>query len=429
LFNANLTQLPTTFISSSELLAQVSAAAVAGISWAGITLLCPGSSNGTAGSVEFLITGFPDTEIDVPANDLVWDPLNQVIYLSVPPTVPGGNTIAVLDPQSASIVSSRQVSNAPDILAISSDSQFLYAGLDESSSVQRFTLPNLGEDINYSVGPTDYYAFDIQVAPGAPQTTAVSIGNSALFTPEEEGVTIFDDGVARPMSAPPFAGTGYLYSSIQWGSTPSFIYASNSGDTGFDFYRLAVDASGVTQVFDYPNVFDSFNGDYSNKIHYVPATGLVCSDDRHVVNPSAGSVVGTFVSPNNAPTITRMVPDATLNAAFFLFLDNACVPGGVTSCYTVESYNLTNFAYMNSLTMSNVQGEPINMIRWGTSGLAFNTDTGQVYLVDISTLLQPAPAGADQNRKAKWHLPLQRGRRIVTTTRGRARPPDAEGSN
>jgi hypothetical protein len=425
LFNESLTALPTTFVSSSELRAEVPAATLTGIGWAGVSLLCPGSSNGTAGAAQFFITGFPDTEVDTAANDLLWDPVNQVIYLSVPPTVPGGNTIAVLDPVSATIVSTQQAGNDPDFLAISGDSQYLYAGLDGSSSVQRFILPNLQPDINYSVGPTNDFAFDIQVAPGAPHTTAISIGNSTLLSPEEEGVTIFDDNVARVESAPAFPGTGYSFSSLQWGSTPSVIYADNSAADSFDFYRLSVNSSGVTQVVDYPNVFDSFNDvdmETRNRLHYLSSTGLVYSDDRQVVNPATGTVVGQFVSTNSAatPAVTHMVPDTNLNAAFFLFFNNACDPGTETVCYTAESYDLTSFAYLNSFTMSNIQGNPIYMVRWGPNGLAFNTDTGQVYLANISTLLQAGPADAGQNNRRSTRAQSRRAQSPVLTTRGRA---------
>jgi len=42
--------------------------------------------------------GYAQLEIDQPTNDLVYDPLRQVIYLSVPAAAPTrGNTISVLD--------------------------------------------------------------------------------------------------------------------------------------------------------------------------------------------------------------------------------------------------------------------------------------------------------------------------------------------
>ena len=403
-----LIQLPTTFISSSAVQAPVPASQVASIGFAFVTLDCAGDG----GYEKFLITGFPRTEVDVAANDIAWDAVHQVLYLSVPPTVSGGNSIAVLNPTTGKVISSQSVGNNPDVLAISSDDQFLYVGLDDTSSVQRLTLPDLGMDVNYSLGPQYFFAFDMQVAPGFPHTLAVSIGNSALLTPEQEGITIFDDAAARPKSSP-----HHILSSIQWNSNATEIFAADSGDTGFYFYWMGVDSTGITSDNYVENVFSSFNAPYGNHIHFDSATGLIYSDDRHVVTQNGG-VIGTFAAPTDGPNNNRMVPDSKLNAAFFLYSNN-CQFSNVGACYTLQSFDLTNFTYINSLTMSSVQGTPINMVRWGDTGMAFNTDTGQVYLVDISTLLQPAGSEAIHEEKANGLPRSHPEEKIVTTTRRR----------
>jgi len=412
--NANLQTLTTAFISSAELQAQVPASDVAQIGFAGVTATCDGSFDS-----EFLITGFPRTEIEEAANDIAWDPVHQVIYLSVPPTVAGGNAIAVLNPATGQITGSKAIGNNPDVLSVSDDGQFLYAGLDDTSSVQRFTLPQLGTDIDIPVGPG--FPFDIQVSPGQARTIAVTVGGQS--SPAAiGGVTIFDDANARPNRAPGLQqfGSG-IYDSLQWGSGATALYANNTETTSFDFYRMAVDATGITSIQDFPNTFDSFGGLFGTRIHFVPSTGLVYNDDRTVVDPSTGMVVGTFKSPSpfTGPKIGPMVPDGTLNTAFFLW-SPSCLFTGVGDCWIIESYNLTNLSFINSITMTQVQGHPINMVQWGKSGLAFNTDTGQVYLVDVSTLLIP-PATAQPMLPQSGFLPHFLGR--VLTTKPRFRKP------
>ena len=127
-------------------------------------------------------TGFAALEIDQVSNDIVNDPTNQVIYLSVPGRIPpNGNTISVLDLASAQITRSQFGGSDPTVLAISGDSQFLYAGIVGTSSVQRFALPSLTPDINCPLGRHPIFgpnvAIDLQVAPGAPHTTAVTLGS------------------------------------------------------------------------------------------------------------------------------------------------------------------------------------------------------------------------------------------------------------
>lgn len=408
--NYQLSTLPTTFVSAAELQAPVSASLVSDIGFASVSVNC------ASGLLKFIISGFPRTEIDEPANDLVWDAKNQVIYLSVAPTVPGGDAIAILNPFSAKIVSTEAVGNNPDVLAISDDSQFLYVGLDDTSSIQRFTLPLLSQDINIPVGPSPDFAWNIQVAPGMPHTTAVSVGNADDMGNPVDGTMIYDDGTPRPDKLQ--GGMyGYYFSSLQWNSGATALYADNSVSTSFDFYILAVDSSGLTLTQDYPNVFSSFGGLYGNYIHYLPATNLIYSDDRHVVNPASGASIAMFNSPTTEANINKMVPDPKLNIAFFLFESN-CIFDGVGTCYTIESYDLTNYKFISSLTMSEIQGQAVNMIRWGNSGLAFNTDTGQVYLVDITSILQAQLAQPAYQRKAeRVPFPLEDRRIMITSPR------------
>jgi hypothetical protein len=405
------------FVSSTQLQVQINASDAATIGPVAVIVACRDGG----GYLDFQVTGFPRTEIDEAANDLVWDPVRQVIYLSVPPTVSGGSGIAVLNPVSGKITSFVPLANNPDVLAISDDSQYLYVGLDDSSSVERLILPQLTEDIEYSINQTGDFPYDIQVAPGAPHTTAVSIGVPNITTPSAGGVTIFDDGQARPTSTPGTidGGTGTCYcGSLQWGSTLSALYSSNSVTTGFDFYSLTVGSGGVVLANDYPNVFNDFDGIYFSNIHYLSSTGLIYSDDRTIVDPLTGSVVGNFALPEGAINLNRLVPDSTLNLTAMLSQID-CVSDGSGTCFLVSTFQLPDFSFVNSLELSgikNVYGV-INMIRWGPSGLAFNTDSGQVYLVDISSVLQPPSTRGAFRRTAQRQGFLQNRGRILTTTK------------
>jgi hypothetical protein len=406
------------FVSDTELQVQINASDAATI---GPVAVIVGCHNG-GGFLDFQVTGFPRTEIDQAANDLVWDSIRQVIYLAVPPTVPGGSGIAVLDPVSGKIVSFLPLENNPYVLAISDDAQYLYVGLDDSSTVERFILPQLTEDIAFSINQPGDFPYDIQVAPGAPHTTAVSIGIPNITTPSDGGVTIFDDGQPRPTSTPgPIdGGTGTCYcGALQWGSTNSALYSSNSVTTGFDFYSLSVDSTGVVLAQDHPNVFNSFNGIYFGNIHYLSSTGLIYSDDRTILNPLTGTVVGNFPLPEGAIDINRLLPDSTLNLGALLSQIDCVADGSSGTCFLLSTFRITDFSFVNSLELSNIKNVygALNMIRWGPTGLAFNTDTGQVYLVDISMLLQPASTQAAARKISQRHDLVRNPRRIVTTTK------------
>jgi hypothetical protein len=369
----------TAFVSSTQLQAQITASDIAAPTNASVTVNTPSPGGGPSNALTFTInpsTAGTTTVVSQLANDLVWDPLNQVIYLSVP-SVAGaatGNTISVLAPLTGAVTKSQFAGSEPDVLAISGDSQFLYAGIDGSASIQRFTLPGPTPDINYSLGSSatsgPFFALDLQVAPGFPRTAAVSLAVFNSIPAALGGITIFDDAAARPTIAKGFGpggGGAVLYDSLQWGSDATELFAANNESTGFDLYSLKVNASGVTLAQDFANSFDLF----FNRIHFDPGTKLVYSDDGHIINPGTGLPVGVFLASG------LMIPDSGLNTAFFLGQTQAQAG---TKNFTIESFDLTQFTPITSVAFFNVAGNPIRLIRWGANGLAFNTDGGQLIL-------------------------------------------------
>jgi hypothetical protein len=354
--------LATTFTSANQLNATIPATDTFAIGVENVTV---SDNMQTSAPQTFFVgetggDGFAEVEIDQPAQGIVYDPVNHAIYLSLPRF----GSIAVIRFPSASITSSIPAGSGPDALAISDDSSYLYAGIDGAGLVQRFTLPSLARDISYSLGSSGaeglYFPLDLQVAPGAPHTTAVSLGLKGIGPSASGGVEIFDDSTARPRIAPGFGAGVSIYDSLQWGTDDTMLYAANSEDTAFDFYTLAVNAMGVSLIHDYPNLFDSFN----NRIHFDKSTGLLYADDGQVIDPSGGSVVGTF--PRSAAG--AMVPDSTLNKAFFAEGNG-----------TIESFNLNELSHISSITVPNFPTFPFRVIRWGNNGLAILD--GPLYLI------------------------------------------------
>lgn len=397
--------LTTSYLSESYLEAQVPASNLSNPGVAEVVVVNPGPGGGTSTSLLFGINGFNYAPMVVSqlANDMVWDPTNQVIYLSVPSLAPAnGNTIAVLNPTSGSIQTTQFAGSEPDALAISDDSQFLYAGLDGSSSVQRFALPNLLPDISYLLGAGQYpvgpyVPVGLQVAPGLPHTTSVSRGSALSFG--ALNMAIFDDEAQRPVVA-----EQATYDSPQWAAGGK-IYAVNNWSTNFDLYVLTVGSKGVSLSHDYPNEISEFY----ERIHYDGGTGYVYADDGSVINPANGQHVGQF------PASGYMVPDSTLNRAFFFGQTQS--QAGSTS-FTIESFNLTTLAPISEITIDNVRGYPLQFIRWGSSGLAFNDDAGFVYIINSSFVSGDAAKYGGGQRSLfpvmrSWPKPVIRSRQKV----------------
>jgi trimeric autotransporter adhesin len=396
----NGTAVPTNYLSDTYLEAQIPASSLTDSGFAEVVVQNPRPGGGASSPLFFAINYKP-TIFRQLANDLVWDSANKLIYLSVPSLASSnGNTIAALDPLTGSIQSSQFAGSEPDVLAISDDDQFLYAALDGASSVQRFTLPDLVPDLKYSLGADSYFgpyfAVDLGVAPALPHTTAVSRGAFNVSPYALGGMAIYDDTTKRSKVA---HTPGPLYDFFQWGSDTN-IYAINSEISSFDFYVLTVSSSGVAQSKDYQSKF----ADFYVRMHYDSGTHLVYTDDGYVINPANGQLVGGF------PAGGYMVPDSTLNKAFF-FGQTQSQFG--SNSFTIASFDLATFAPIAEIVIPDIQGYPLRFIRWGTSGLAINDDAGFIYVVNDSFVNGKSPQTKTPQRsfmpvKKTWSAPKTR---------------------
>jgi hypothetical protein len=371
----NGTARTTTIVSSTQLQAAITAADVASVAVAQVAVLNPQANGGISTDSTFLVgstggTGFAQVVINQAASDLAYDSTQQLIYASVPSSATTNpNTISVLSLASASITSSQSAGTNPDILSLSDDGQFLYAGIDGTGSIQRFALPGLVKDINYSLGADSFlgpfFAEDIQVAPGAPHTVAVTLANSGVFPAEQGGVAVFDDATQRPTK---FPGGSHLVHSLQWGAGATTLFGSDLFN-GLD--ALSVTAGGV-------NLIQSFNGIANgDRIHLSQANSQVYGEGGEVLS-TAGSTTANFNVRG------PLAIDPGLNAAFI-------IPQSFCCNSTLQAYDLTRFTLNRTITLNGVTGTPRRMIRWGQNGLAFNTDSGQIVLV-AGNFLNPIAA-------------------------------------
>lgn len=359
----NGSQRTTTYVAPDTLTAAIGAQDIATAGTVGVKVLNPTSEGGASISRSVTIGSLGTLVIPEYANDVAWDSSHNLLFASIPSTsLKYGNSIVAIDPLTGTVKTSVFAGSEPNRMAISGDGQFLYVGLDGSSFVKRFLLPTLVEDISIPLGTSLYYgpntALDLQVAPNAPHTLAVSLANKGVSPSAQGGITIFDDAVARPVTAP---GGFALYTTIQWGADDHTLYAANNQTTGFDYYILSVDASGITQVKDLWSVFSSFG----NMIHFESTTNRIYSGSGQVLNPSDGQLIGSFAA------MGTMIPYGSMNSAFFLVYDPVQYGG-----YKIQKFNLTQFTLQSTYSFAMPQSGsyyglvPGRMVAWGSAGLA-----------------------------------------------------------
>ena len=327
--------------------------------------------------------------LDLPANDLIYDPATDTIYASVPPRdgLAIANTVTAIDPHTGEIGESVFIGSGPGRMALSDDGQYIYVALNGAAAVRRFEVATRTAGLQFSLGNDEFfgpfYPEDIAVMPGAPQTVAVSLRNLCC-SPRHEGVAVYDDGVQRVTKTPGHTGANV----IEFGDSASTLYGFNNETTEYGFRRMTVDAAGVTVTDVTPNLISGYGP--SVDIEY--DGGLIFTTNGQVVDPEAPggpTLVGTF------GTSGVVEPDSANGRAFFVFNGE------------VRAYDQSTFTLIGSLTAPDVPGGA-SLIRWGEDGLAFRTDDDRVVIMETSLVRgdpKPTPIPSPTPRRSPTPTP------------------------
>jgi hypothetical protein len=189
------------------------------------------------------------------------------------------------------------------------------------------------------------------------------------------GVAVFDGVNRRTNMTPTQTGSNV----IEFSASADTLYGYNNETTGFGFYTMTVDASGITVA----NVHDSFNpagaliSGFGTDIRF--NAGRIYSTTGRAIDPVNRTLLGTpYVLPSGALSVA---PDSATQAGRVYFLSNS---GG----WTVRAYSQTS-AQPPAAIMSfpTAAGTASSLVRWGTNGLAFLTSTGQVFVINSAALV------------------------------------------
>jgi hypothetical protein len=397
----NGTNIATTYLSSTQLQIQPTTAelASAGIVQLSVTNPSPGTiSPATSFNLTYPVTV---TVLDLPANDIVWDPFAQLIYASMPSSYgPNGNSIAVINPSTGAVTGFFYAGSEPTKLALDSTSKYLYVGLNGDGSIQRLDLPGFTDDIVIGLGSTSQgpnLAEAIAVSPTNSHTIAVALNESSCCS--STGPLEF------------FTDSTKLASSVTTPAIDQISFASGTTLYGYEpdtLTEVTVSSTGGTLAQQWSDLVDGSTFQYSG--------GLVFGSSGEEFNPATGLLEGTFdVGTACCYPSTQMLPDSAINRAFALGLTP------FSSSFGITSYNLSEFtplAVANLAELSPEYGSTSKFIQWGPNGLAFiltgggccAAPTTQVVLVQSPTLLltagksvNPAPASHSSSPAAVTH--------------------------
>jgi hypothetical protein len=304
------------------------------------------------------------TRIDLPTNDLIYDPVSGKIYASVPSTAGSyGNRIVPITVPTATLGTPIYVGSEPNRLAVSDNGQYLYVGLDGAAAVQRVNLFTQIADLQFSLGSGfcgSFLAEDMVVLKGNPSAVAISRRNTGC-SPRHEGVAIYDDGVPRSVSTPGHTGSNVIEPS----DSPSILYGYNNETTEFGFRVMSVNNSGVQVTSVREGLLSGFGVDirFDN--------GLVYATSGRVINPSTLTLVGTYAASG------PVCPDSSTGRVYFL--------SGYGSIQ-LKIFDQSTFVSLGEVTIPTTSGSPGSFIKAGEDVLAFRTTAGQVFLLQFVEL-------------------------------------------
>ncbi|HET9929437.1 MAG TPA: hypothetical protein VFQ35_02065 [Polyangiaceae bacterium] len=302
-----------------------------------------GATSGTGGAS----IGATPTRLDIDASALIADPLRARLYATVRGNAAShGNEVVVIDARLDTVLTSLFVGSDPDSLALSDDGTRLWVGLHGALSIREVDLTQFPPvaGAQYVVPPGDF-AFDavhagpMVVLPGEPESVAISLHYDGL-SPSFAGLAVIDSGNPREKQTPSHTGASRLT-----GGPPGFLFGFNDQHTGFEFFSIAVDASGVTQS-ETRGLVDGFSSDIRYDGGYVVATSGQVVD---VTKPSAPVRAGKF------PFTGQVVPHGANSRVLML----SSVSAGTSS----SSGSGNNMLVLRNLNLSTFRedGEtPIN---------------------------------------------------------------------
>ena len=297
--------------------------------------------------------------------DLVYNPFTQRLYATVPAAAGSySNTLLVINPKLGRIETSYYLGNDPTHLAVSSDGQFLYIGFNGTNAFARFNVVSNMIDLEV---PISSAAAGIAAVPGMPHSVAVSVG----------GIAIFDDGIQRSNT--------YPWGSFVIAGSADEFFTLGGGYPAAPFAILSADASGITNYF--------FEDGIVSYLETVKCQGgRIFTSRGTVFDPETTNILGNLtncyiVEPNLA--------------AGRIFSMGAYIPLGQSPDWTLYSWNSTNLQVVGSLAIPGVyDGGPINLVRWGTNGIAINFSSwyqNQLYLVRTSLIPSVLPTVTGRN--------------------------------
>ena len=348
----NLSPLPTTYVSGTQLTASVNATQLATLGWAQVSVSNPMPGGGQSSATVVSIY----QALNLPATSLLYDPFTRKLYATVPSTATSiaPNSLVAIDPASGTVGTPVAVGNSPNVLAESADGTYLYIGVSGAQSLGQFNLLTQSLAATYPItvpGGQNLAAFGLAVQPGANTTLVIDTNYN--------GMGVFDitanGGAFRPNFSQVYAGSDPAFANA------GLLYAESSNTGGQALFRYTVDANGLTTLD-----ATALNGLGGTGFNFtLGQDGLVYGDNGGIVNPTTNppSQVALLPLTPGGPGYTYSgdaeVPDTPQHKVFIV---GEVLPGRLQPHRSACPPDTTTYANEGQVASAQYRAGPANRL-------------------------------------------------------------------
>ena len=257
----------------------------------------------------------------------------------------------------------RTLDGDPNPLSLSADASRLYVGLDADAAVRAIDLRTGAVEPAFALGPSSLRdgslrAMDLAVLPDDPR--AVVVVRASTGSTYVQGVSIFDDGVRRPVSTLESSSTPvHAIAFVR----PGLLVGANSRDTGANFAVLAVCPSGVSLASGTAFALRAFR-------HEMQVSEGLAFHGELALDPATGAQVGRYpvVTDGSPEEAYAAVPDATTRRTYFVATRSLGL--GASS---LLAFDRDRFERLDAVPLPDAIGAPFVGTRCGSGCVAVLT--------------------------------------------------------
>ncbi|WP_263419180.1 beta strand repeat-containing protein [Terriglobus albidus] len=363
--------LTTSYVSSTSLTVTVPAARLQFPGIGRFTVTTPAPGGGTSAALGYT------TYVPIVSNSMVYNPVDGLLYLSIPSGVgaPYGNSVVSMDPATGALGAPIFVGNEPNKMAVTADGKYLWVGLDGSFGVRKVDLTTKQAGLQFALnisGSSSNAGTVMSMIPMPGQTDSVILLQGSYYSSQ---LAIYDAGVLRGA-----LGTNSYYSqyALQVDSSRNEIYVGGSG-----LYTYTYSSSGITAKAS--NTNSNIQIASSSLDDMQLSSGKLYGNFGKVYDAEAGTTLSSMYVSGTTVAQGPTFLDTTLNKVFIL---------DSSSGYCCSSYNQIQVfnpadstatgavipisvpSYITNSSGSSIYLSPHKLVRWGRNGLAFHTTGG-----------------------------------------------------